>query len=78
MVQVIQNLDFGGEICSISRYIKNRIQNNDTSKIMRVERSDIYSTVYSLLQTLSAHQRFCGKKFFYAAKTLGQGKKLPD
>ena len=49
-VQAIQELNFGEKTCSISRYIKKRIQKNDISKITKLERSDISPTVYSLLQ----------------------------
>ena len=49
-VQAIQALDFGEDTCSISSYIKKRIQSNDISKIMSMARSDISPAVYSLLQ----------------------------
>ena len=49
-VPTIQELDFGENTCSISRYTKKKIQNNDVYKLMSLERLDISPTVYSLLQ----------------------------
>ena len=50
VVPTIQELDFGENTCSFSRYIKKRIQNNDVYKLMSLKRLDISPTVYSLLQ----------------------------
>ena len=40
-VQAIQELDFGEDICNINQYIKKRMQNNDISKITKMEKQDI-------------------------------------
>ena len=37
-VQAIQELDFGEERCNINQYIKKRMQNNDISEIINMER----------------------------------------
>ena len=50
VVQAIQELDFGQDTCNINQYIKNRMQNNDISEIINMERQDISPTVYHMLQ----------------------------
>ena len=52
-MQTIQELDFAENTCSISRYIKKRIQNNVISKIMRLKRSDISPNIYSCFNVVS-------------------------
>ena len=49
-VQAIRELDFGEDICSINRYIQKRMQNDDISKTIKMERPDISPAVCSLLQ----------------------------
>ena len=49
-VQAIQELYFGKDTCNINQYIKKRMQNNDISKIINMERLDILPTVYHMLQ----------------------------
>ena len=49
-VPAIQELDFGQDTCNINQYIKNRMQNNDISEIINMERQDISPTVYHMLQ----------------------------
>ena len=49
-VQAIQELDFGEDTCNINQYIKKRMQNNDISKIINMERRDISPDVYHMLQ----------------------------
>ena len=63
MVQAIQELGFEKGICSINPYIQKRLQNNDISKIMSMERPDISPGFCSLLQrsqitTVSAERSF--------------------
>ena len=66
-LQVIQDLNFEEDTCSISRYIKKKIlYKTMISKIMSVERSDISPT--------AAHKCFSGKKFFYVAKLLAKSR----
>ena len=40
-VQAIQEHDFGEDSCNIKQYIKKRMQNNDISGIINMERQDI-------------------------------------
>ena len=49
-LQAIQELDFGEDTCNINQYIKKRMQNNDISEIMNMERQDISPAVYHMLQ----------------------------
>ena len=49
-VQAIQELDFGEDTCNINQYIKKRMQNNDISEIINMERQDISLAVYHMLQ----------------------------
>ena len=49
-VQAIQELDFDEGICNINQYIKKRMQNNDISEIINMERQDISPAVYHMLQ----------------------------
>ena len=50
--QAIQELDFGEDTCNINqyRYIKKRMQNNEISKIMNMERQDISPAVCYMLE----------------------------
>ena len=43
--QAIQELDFGENICNIYAYIEKRMQNNDISEIINMERQDISPAV---------------------------------
>ena len=49
-VQAIQELDFGEDTCNINQYVKKRMQNNDISEIINMERQDISPAVYPMLQ----------------------------
>ena len=49
-VQAIKELDFGEDTCNINQYIKIRMQNNDISEIINMERQDILPAVYYMLQ----------------------------
>ena len=48
--EAVQELDFGEDTCNINQYIKNRMQNNDISEIINMERQDILPAVYYMLQ----------------------------
>ena len=55
-VQAIQELDFSEDTCNINQYIKKRMQNNDISEIINMERQDISPTVYiTCFKILSPH-----------------------
>ena len=45
-VQAIQKHEFGEDTCNINQYIKKRMQNNDISKVIKIERQDISPAVY--------------------------------
>ena len=49
-VQAIQKLDFGEDTCNINQYIEKRMQNNNISEIIYMERQDILPAVYHMLQ----------------------------
>ena len=49
-VQAIQELDFGEDTCNINQYITKKMQNNDTSEIINMERHDISPALYHMLQ----------------------------
>ena len=49
-VQAIQELDCGEDTCNINQYIKKRMQNNEISEIINMERQDISLAVYHMLQ----------------------------
>ena len=49
-VRAIRELDFGEDTCKINQYIKKRMQNNNISEIINMERQDISPAVYHMLQ----------------------------
>ena len=49
-VQAIQKLDFGKDACNINQINKKRMQNNDISELINMERQDISFAVYHMLQ----------------------------
>ena len=69
-VQSIQELDFGEDTCNINQYIKKRIQNNDISEIMNMERQDISSAVYHMLQNSPPTFASVERNFFMLKKLL--------
>ena len=65
-VQTIQELDYGEDTyCNINRYIKKRMQNNDISEIITMERQDISPAVYHTLQNTQP-----------SSASVGQGQKF--
>ena len=55
-VQAIQELDFVEDSCNINQYIKKRMQNNDISEIINMERQDISQAVYyTCFEIFSSH-----------------------
>jgi len=77
-VQAIQGLDFGEDTCNISHYIKKEWKTTTFLKIMSVKKIRHFTSCLQFAPALSAHNRFNGDKFFYAAKNLGQRQKLFD
>ena len=49
-VRAIQELDFGEDTCNIKHYIKKRMQNNNISELINMERQDNSPAVYHMLQ----------------------------
>ena len=49
-MQAIDELDFGEDTCNNKQCIKKRMQNNDISEIINMERQDISPAVYHMLQ----------------------------
>ena len=49
-VQEIQELDFGEDTCNINQNIKKRMQNNNISEKINMEKQDISPDVYHMLQ----------------------------
>ena len=49
-VQAIQELDFGEDTRNVNQYIKKRMQNNDISEIINMERQDTSPAMYHMLQ----------------------------
>ena len=74
-VQAIQDFDSGEDTCNINQYIRKRMQNNDISEIINMERQDISPAVSHALK-FSAHICFCRKKLFRVEKSVGQGQKF--
>ena len=72
-VQAIQELDFGEDSCNINQYINKRMQNNDVSKIINMERH-ISSTVYHILQNSQATSASVGRSFSMLKKLLAKEK----
>ena len=75
-VQAIQKLDFGEVTCNINQYIKKRMENNDISKIVNMERQDISPTVYHMLQNSQPTSASVERSFSMFEKTVGQGRKF--
>ena len=76
-VQAIPQLDSGEDTCNINQYIKKRIQNNDISEIIYMEKQHILSAVYQCFKILSPHLLlYSRKKLFHVEKTVGHGQKF--
>ena len=75
-VQVIQELDFGEDICGISRYIQKRMQNNAISKIMNIKRPGISPAVYSLLKHSQITTTSVERSFSMLRKLLAKDRKF--
>ena len=71
-VQAIQELDFGGDVCNINPYIKKRKQNNDISEIIDMERQDILSAVYDMLQNSQPTSASVKRSFSILKKLLAK------
>ena len=68
--QAIQELDFGEDTCNINQYIKKRMQSNDISKIINMERQNISPAVYHMLQNFQPTSASVEKSFSMLKKLL--------
>ena len=71
-VQVIQEHDFGKDTCDINQYIKKRMQNNDISEIINMERQDISPAVYHMLQNSQPTSASVERSFSMLKKLLAK------
>ena len=63
-VQAIQELDFGKNTCNINQYVEKRMQNNDISEIINMERQDISPVVCHMLQNSQPTSASVERSFF--------------
>ena len=73
-VQAIQELDFHENTCNINQYIKKRMQNNDISEIINMERQDISPAVYHMLQNSQPTSASVERSFSMLKKLLAKDK----
>ena len=73
-VQAIQELDLGEDTCNINQYIKKRMQNNDISDIINMERQDISPAVYHMLQNSQPTSAFVERSFSMLKKLLAKNR----
>ena len=71
-VQAIQELDFGEDTCNINQYIKKRMQNNDISEMINMERQDISLAVYHMLQNSQPTSASVERSFSMLKKLLAK------
>ena len=71
-MQAIQELDFGEDTCNINQYIKKRMQNNDISEIINMERQDISLAVCHVLQNSQPTSASVERSFFMLKKVLAK------
>ena len=74
VVQAIQELDFDENTCNINQHIKKRMQNNDISEIINMERQDISPAVYHMLQNSQPTSAFIERSFSMLKKLLAKDK----
>ena len=71
-VQAIPELDFGEDTCIINQYIKKRMQNNDISEIINMERQDISPVVYHMFQNSQPISASVKRSFSMLKKLLAK------
>ena len=69
-VQAIQELDFGEDTCNVNQYIRKRMQNNDISEVINMERQDISPAVYPMLQNSQPTSALIERSFSMLKKLL--------
>ena len=75
-VQAIQEFDFGEDASCIDRYIQTRMQNNDMSKIMNMEKPNVSLAVRSLLQRSQPTPDSVERSFSKLRKLLAKDRKF--
>ena len=70
-VQAIQELDFGEDTCDLNQCLKKRMQNNDISEIINMERQDI-SPANHMLQISQPTSASVERSFFMLKKLLAK------
>ena len=73
-VQAIQQLDVGEDTCNINQYIKKRMQNNDISGIINMERQHISPAVHNMLQNSQLTSASVKRSFSTLKKLLSKDK----
>ena len=73
-VQAIQELDFGEDTCNINQCIKKRMQNNDISQAINMERKDISPAVHHMLQNSQPTSASVERSFFMLKKLLAKNR----
>ena len=71
-VQAIQELDFGEDTCNINQNIKKRMQNNNISEIINMERQAISPAVYQMLQNSQPTSASVERSFSMLKKLLAK------
>ena len=71
-VQTIQELHFGEDTCNINQYIIKRMQNNDISVIINMERQDISPAMYHMLQNSQPTSASVERSFSMLKKLLAE------
>ena len=72
VVQAIQELDIGEDTCNINQYIKKRMQNNDISEIIDMEKQDVSLAVYHMLQNSQPTSASVERSFTMLKKLLAK------
>ena len=73
-MQAIQELDFGEDTRNINQYIKKRMQNNDISEIINMERQVISPAVNHMLQNSQPTSAFVERSFSMLKKLLAKNR----
>ena len=73
-VQAIQELNFGEYSCNINQYYKKRMQSNNITKIMNMERQDISPVVYHMFQNCQPTSASVERSFCMLKKLLAKGR----
>ena len=71
-MQAIQEHGFGEDTCNINQYIKKRMQNNDISEIINMERQDILPAVYHMLENSQSTSASVERSFSMLKKLLAK------